>query len=536
MTNAPSGSRLIGAQELNELLQGDEEIALLDAREELSFGQAHILYASCLPLSRLEVLASAMVPRKSVRIVVCDGGEGLAERAAERYLQFGYEDVSVLDGGVDAWREAGLEIFSGVNVPSKAFGEYVEVEYDTPSVSADELKALMDEGEDMVVLDSRPMVEYHARNIPSGVCVPGAELAYRVHDIAPSPETTVVVNCAGRTRSIIGAQSLINAGIENRVVALRNGTMGWHLAGHTLEHGETREARELSDRGLSAAQAAAARVAERFGVRYIGHDTLAEWREEAGERSLYVLDVRHPDEYEAGHLPGSLSAPGGQLVQETDHFVATLRSRIVLVDDTGVRATMTASWLNQMGWPEVAVLRNALDGVALERGPEPLNVLGIDAVSADEIDVAALARLLADSRASVVDLGFSRAYRAGHIPGAWFMTRARLANCLPAVPKQGTLVLTSSDGVLARVAAAEAAALTDEPVVVLKGGTDAWIAAGREVTAGAEHLADVANDVWLRPYEKDWGVEDSMREYLTWEVGLVEQLERDGTTRFMPKR
>ena len=536
MTNELSGSRLIGARELNDLLQGSDEIALLDAREELSFGQAHILYASCLPLSRLEVLASAMVPRKSVRVVVCDGGEGLAERAAVRYVQFGYEDVSVLDGGVDAWREAGLEIFSGVNVPSKAFGEYVEVEYETPSVSADELKELMDKGEDMVVLDSRPMVEYHARNIPTGVCVPGAELAYRVHDIAPSADTTVVVNCAGRTRSIIGAQSLINAGIENRVVALRNGTMGWHLAGHELEHGETREARELTEQGLSSAQAAAARVAERFGVRYIEHDTLAAWREEAGERSLYVLDVRHRDEYEAGHLPGSRSAPGGQLVQETDHFVATLRSRVVLVDDTGVRATMTASWLNQMGWPEVAVLRNAFDGVPLERGPEPLDVLGIDGVSTDEIGVAELEQLLGAKGASVVDLGFSRAYRAGHIPGAWFMTRARLANCLSAVPKQGRLVLTSSDGVLARVAAAEAAALTDEPVVVLTGGTDAWIAAGKGVTTGAEHLADVANDVWLRPYEKDWGVEDSMREYLTWEVGLVEQLERDGTTRFMPKR
>ena len=206
MTDAPTGSRLISAADLNTVLQGDDEVALLDAREELSFGQAHILYASCMPLSRLEVLAPAMVPRRSTRIVVCDAGEGYAERAAERLLHFGYADVSILDGGIDAWREAGLEIFSGVNVPSKAFGEFVEVEYETPSVSADELQEIMDKGENMVVLDSRPMVEYHARNIPTGICVPGAELAYRVHDVAPSADTMVVVNCAGRTRSIIGAQ------------------------------------------------------------------------------------------------------------------------------------------------------------------------------------------------------------------------------------------------------------------------------------------------------------------------------------------
>jgi rhodanese-related sulfurtransferase len=189
-----------------------------------------------------------------------------------------------------------------------------------------------------------------------------------------------------------------------------------------------------------------------------------------------------------------------------------------------------------MGWPEVAVLDGALEGVELERGPEPVDVLGLGDHCPDEISVAELDAALSQRQASVIDLGFSRAYRAAHIPGAWFMTRARLAQCIAAVSKRGRLVLTSSNGVLARIAAGEAAALTDEPVQVLTGGTDAWLAAGMAVTAGAEHLADVANDVWLRPYEKDWGVEDSMREYLTWEVGLVEQLQRDGTARFQPRR
>jgi len=532
----PGEVRRIDAKTLDALLKGEDELALLDAREELSFGQAHILYASCMPLSRLELLADAMVPRRTVPVVVCDDGEGLAERAAMRLCALGYTNVRVLDGGVGAWKEAGLEVFSGVNVPSKAFGEFVEVEYETPSVSADELKQLMDAGEDLVVLDSRPMTEYHARNIPSGICVPGAELAYRVHDVAPTRDTLVVVNCAGRTRSIIGAQSLINAGIENRVVALRNGTMGWHLAGHDLEHGMSREARDLSDAGLASAKAAAARVGERFGVRHIDHATLERWRSEADERSLYVYDVRHPDEYEAGHLPGSRSAPGGQLVQETDHFVATLRSRVVLVDDTGVRATMTASWLNQMGWPEVAVLDDAFEGVALERGPEPVRALGVDDVSVEQVSAGALETLLREGQASVVDLALSRTYRAGHIPGAWFMTRARMAKCLAAVPRRGRLVLTSPDGMLARLAAGEAAACTDEPVVVLEGGTDAWTAAGLPLADGAENLADAVDDIWLRPYEKDWGVEESMRAYLTWEVGLVEQLERDGSTRFVVRR
>ena len=47
-----------------------------------------------------------------------------------------------------------------------------------------------------------------------------------------------------------------------------------------------------------------------------------------------------------------------------------------------------------------------------------------------------------------------------------------------------------------------------------------------------QRLADEPDDVWLRPYEQDRAVEQSMQDYLSWEVGLVEQIERDGTARF----
>ena len=133
----------------------------------------------------------------------------------------------MLEGGIDAWAAAGYTLVSGVNVPSKAFGEVVEHEQGTPHVSAEALEDDARRGaRDVVILDSRPTPEFTNFSIPGGVCCPGAELAYRVHDAVPSPDTTIVVNCAGRTRSIIGAQSIIDAGVPNRVVSLRNGTMG----------------------------------------------------------------------------------------------------------------------------------------------------------------------------------------------------------------------------------------------------------------------------------------------------------------------
>jgi rhodanese-related sulfurtransferase len=211
---------------LKAMLANGEELAIIDVREELIFSQGHLLFARSVPLSRLELNFARLVPRRGTRIVLCDEGDGLAERAADVLARAGYHNLFVIDGGVAAWTRAGLELFSGVNVPSKAFGEFVEHASATPSISADELDRLIRDSGDLVVLDSRPFDEYRRVSIPTAINVPGAELVLRIRDIAPSPDTVVVVNCAGRTRSIIGAQSLINAGVPNHVVALRNGTMG----------------------------------------------------------------------------------------------------------------------------------------------------------------------------------------------------------------------------------------------------------------------------------------------------------------------
>src|SRR5918911_260785 len=227
----------ISAGHLKAQLHDGGEIALLDAREEGVFHARHLLLASCVPFSRLELLIDDLVPRRSTRVVWCDDNDGLAPRAARSMSALGYTDVAALDGGIAAWEAAGYRLYSGVHVPSKAFAEVVEHEAGTPWISAPDLKALIDSGADIAIFDSRSYEEYHNNSIPTAISVPGAELVYRFADMVLSPDTTVIVNCGGRTRSIIGAQALRNAGFRNRIMSLKDGTMAWHLAGFEVVHG-----------------------------------------------------------------------------------------------------------------------------------------------------------------------------------------------------------------------------------------------------------------------------------------------------------
>jgi len=522
--------KTVSPQELKAMLHDDGEIAVLDAREEGDFATSHLLLAASVPFSRMEALLAPRVPRTSARIVWMDAGEGFAERAAERSVALGYGDVSVLEGGVEAWRMAGYLVYTGVHVPSKAFAEVVEHEESTPWISATALQTRMAEDPTLVLLDSRSYDEYHANTIPGSVSCPGAELVYRIHEMVPSKETTVVVNCGGRTRSIIGAQSLINAGLENPVMSLRDGTMAWHLAGLEVATGREARAPDASAAGLQWAEAAASGVASRFAVPRIGADELDAWSVD-DSRTLYVVDVRTAEEYEAGHIAQARLVPGGQLVQETDRHLGVWGSRVVLTDDDGIRATMTASWLIQMGW-EAYVFVAPADYQRVS-GPQQVTPLGWEQAQPEMMSPAALSAALESVHVPlVVDIESSEAYAQGHVPGAWFATRARLECAMADLPAAAELVLTSSDGVQARLAAA-ALAHAGKRARALEGGTAAWRKAGLPIEHGLTRTATPTNDTWRVPRNREPERRDAfMREYLSWETALVHVIAHDDDCRY----
>jgi rhodanese-related sulfurtransferase len=354
-------------QDIRQALLAGDEIALIDVREEAEFALGHPLFAAQIPVRRIEAEARWRIPRSDTPVVVYDNGEGLAADAAALLDALGFTNVRRLEGGLGGWRAAGYELFEDVNSYSKAFGELVEHNRHTPSLPAEEVQALITEKADIAILDARRFDEYNVMSIPTGQSAPGAELVLRARAAAPDPDTTIIVNCAGRTRSIIGTQSLINAGLPNKIFALRNGTIGWTLAGQSLETGRQQAAPDPEGEGVEEARVTARRVAYRAGVKRLNWSDLDHLKADKA-RTLYLYDVRQPDVFARGHLPGFRNAQGGQLVQETDHFAPVRGARIVLSDDLGPRADMTASWLAQLGW-EVFVLDADFSG-ALDTGPD----------------------------------------------------------------------------------------------------------------------------------------------------------------------
>ncbi|KAJ5202807.1 hypothetical protein N7449_004886 [Penicillium cf. viridicatum] len=516
-------AKSITAHELRQHWINQREIALFDVREEGPYSESHPLFALSVPVSEIEKKLPPLVPRLSAPIVVYDDGEGYADRATTRILALGYRDVSILKGGLSGYTLVG-EVYRDVNVPSKAFGELVESINHTPSLSARDVKDVLESEADVVVLDARRFVEYNTMSIPHGRSCPGGELLYRFFEAVPSPETTVVVNCAGRTRSIVGTQSLINSGIPNKVVALRNGTIGWTLEGLELETKKTEQVPSPSVDASQKARQYAKSWANHVGVSFIDCDQLARFTAETEDRTLYLLDVRDPEEYALGHPASFSNAPGGQLVQATDEWVGVRGARIVLYDTDGVRARMTASWLVQLGW-EVYVFEEQSqvpDGLPSPEAPS-WNSSKDGAITIN--DLQSLAGV------TVVDLARSPSYRKGHIPGAWFASGPELTRDLRAINGDGPIVLTSEDGDIAAMNIDDARKSVSRDVLYLAGGTSAWVAAGHPLETESRWVSQPI-DVYKRPYEGTSNARKDMQGYLDWEYGLVAQLANDGVACF----
>jgi len=511
----------VEARTLKAWLSNKSEIAVVDVREHGQYGERHLFFAVPLPYSRLELGLPALVPNPNTRLVLCDDADGVGDRAAARAESIGYRNVHVLSGGVEAWKRAGYTLYAGINVPSKTFGELIEHERHTPRITAQDLQALRESGEGMVIVDGRTFAEFQKMSIPGGISCPNGELALRIGDLAPDPKTKIIVNCAGRTRSIVGAQTLIDLGVPNPVYALENGTQGWFLAGLRLENGVCRDYREaprsvdVSELRVRARALAAAR-----GVGFVSASEVGGWLADAS-RTTYLFDVRTLEEFEAGTVPGFLHAPGGQLVQATDQWIGTRGARVVILDDEQVRAPLTAQWLHQLGHDTWVLEGGIASGAALTRtGRAPVaRQHDLDTITPQE-----LTDRLRDGRAHLIDLRSSMSYRKEHIDQAVWSIRPRVMAA--AGNSTNAVVLIAEEPDIGALAALDFRDAGFRDLRLLAGGHEAARAAGLPVVATPDCPGEAeCIDFLFFTHGRHEGNAAAARQYLAWEIGLLDQLD-----------
>ena len=544
-------SDTISPQSLDTLLKGSSPFALIDVRETGEYNNAHIPGASLIPRRDLEAQIAAAVPHPATPVVLCDDDARRATLAAATLERLGYSDVSALDGGINRWVTQEYPTEWGVNVPSKDFGEKVEVVHHVPEIDAVELRDRIESGEEIVILDTRTPEEYRRLCIPGGRSVPGAELALRITDITKdlSDDATVVINCAGRTRSIIGTRVLQRMGMPN-VVGLKNGTAGWSLAGYALEAGADRlELPDLSEDGIAAAEAYADRLADEDGVQYIDAEGLQALMARRSNETVYLVDVRTAEEYSDGHIPGFRWFAGGQAVQRSDEVAVVKNCPIVFCCDGRARAAITASWYRQMGHQDVYAVHGGTAewqraGNSLEHGHSQTQPIGLEEARS-KVRMLAPADVPAASNASttlvgtgggpaayiqpasdavIIFVGTSQQFAEAHIPGSRWIPRGWLeAQIAGAAPDNATpVVVTCADGITSTFAGATLADEGYADVVVLEGGMNAWRQAGREVEQGLSGVMSTPADVVPAGTERGYA---DMMNYLRWEEELGRKYE-----------
>jgi rhodanese-related sulfurtransferase len=515
-------TRRITAQTLDEWLHDGAELALFDIREKGQIGEGHLFWSVPLPYSRLEVDLPRLAPNPTVRTVLVGDDDDVTALAAKRAVALGYRKLATLDGGIAAWTASGRPLFKGVNVPSKTFGEFVEHAFATPSISPEDLAKRLAAGDDIVVIDGRPVEEYRKMNIPGSRCCPNGELPFRIRPMVPDPATTVVINCAGRTRSIMGTELLRSIGLPNPVMALRDGTMGWQLAGLTLEHGGDR----LYPAGAEGAalddlKGRARNLAVREGVYRLSADQAISWLADPA-RTTFLLDVRTAEDYAQDHLASAQHAPGGQLIQATDQFVGVKRTRLLLLDDEGERAPAVAAWLARAGW-ETAVLK---DGKRVwgELATHTGDRIARPQPALPAIGLGDFRRLPADT--IILDIRSSFAFRNLHIRGARWSIRPRLRAFLSACPRNSPIVLITPDHAIASLAAIDIEEAGYSSPKLLADSPETWEGAGLATEATEALPSDAeAIDYLFFVHDRHNGNLDAARQYLVWETGLIDQLD-----------
>ena len=524
-TQQVSTDKFITAAVLKPLLASDKEFAFLDLREHGQYGEGHPFFCVSSPFSVLEERVPYLVPRLDTLCLLMDNNDGVAQRAAKILGNLGYQNLKILKDGIQGWRAANFNLYKGVNVLSKAFGELVEDKHNTPSISAHQLKAMIDNNKQpLLVLDGRTEHEYNTMSIPTATSCPNGELAYRLPMLIDNTTTPIIVNCAGRTRSIIGAQSLRNINVTNPIYALRDGTQGWQLAGFKLDHGKQAEALPtLSQTSFDTAKLQARSLQRSYNLTVISQQILSKWQADI-DRTTFLIDVRTVEEFTKAHITGARHVAGGQLIQATDEYIGVRGARIVVSDDAQLRATTATIWLKGMGYETYILDMDARLGDVTSA---PI----ISLANTKSIDNKTAKQLL--NHGAVLDASQGIQFRDAHIDGAKWVTRSQI-HAVCNLKNRDILLVGRQQAIVSGIVC-ELRNLGANKIHVWLSTPIQWQQAGFTLVTSPNYPTNEnCIDHLFFVNDRHDGNLDAAYRYLQWEKGLLSQLDAQERSSICP--
>ncbi|MEJ6587884.1 MAG: rhodanese-like domain-containing protein [Pelagibacterales bacterium] len=505
----------IHAETLKSWLSDKDEIAFIDVREIGQHTKGHPFFSISIPYSLFELNLEILIPNKKTKMILLDQNDDISILAYKEATLIGYSNIFILEEGVNGWINYGYKLFDGINVPSKSFGELIEKHFHTPSITAKELNEKQKNNENCIVIDGRPFDEYQNMSIPNSICCPNGELAYSVSSHVKDINTEIIINCAGRTRSIIGAQTLIDLGISNKVKALENGTQGWFLSDLCLDHNKNDflDVRP-DDTELKKIQNKIFKLLIKHSINLIDFSKAQELILDKN-KSTFIFNVTNSNK----NMNSIRHVPGGQLVQATDKYIGVWKATVILVDDGDlIRAGTTAIWLKKMGY-QVHVLKKEININKLKfKNQFPLKE--------KKINIFEIEKFNNFKNTILYDIRSSENFMKIRIKNSIWLNRANLRKVK--IKKQQQIIIITDEFDKARLVINDIEEMNLGCVISLYKWKENELINHSNIIDNKPILFPKKDciDFNFHTYKRHKGSKSHANQYLKWEIGLINKMDK----------
>ena len=506
----------IHAETLKSWLSDKDEIAFIDVREIGQHTKGHPFFSISIPYSLFELNLEILIPNKKTKMILLDQNDGISILAYKAATLIGYSNIFILEEGVNGWINSGYKLFDGINVPSKSFGELIEKHFHTPSITAKELNEKQKNNENCIVIDGRPFDEYQNMSIPNSICCPNGELAYSVSSHVKDINTEIIINCAGRTRSIIGAQTLIDLGISNKVKALENGTQGWFLSDLCLDHNKNDflDVRP-DDTELKKIQNKIFKLLIKHSINLIDFSKAQELILHKN-KSTFIFNVTNSNK----NMNSIRHVPGGQLVQATDKYIGVWKATVILVDDGDlIRAGTTAIWLKKMGY-QVHVLKKEIINI------NTLKFKNKFLLKEKEINIFEIKKFNNFKNTILYDIRSSENFMKIRIKNSIWLNRANLRKVK--IKKQQQIIIITDEFDKARLVINDIEEMNLGCVISLYKWKENELINHSNIIDNKPILFPKKDciDFNFHTYKRHKGSKSHANQYLKWEIGLINKMDK----------